>query len=384
MGSLFDAGLLPGRAIEKALAVALLAVLAACAGIDGPSAPSHRLQSAEEGRALVKRALPDSVKDQAGWSTDIYAAFASLGIDPSPDNVCAAVAVIGQESSFQVDPAVAGLARIARKEMDSRRESAGIPKLALDAALALPSSDGKTYGDRLDAVKTEQQLSELYEDFIGRVPFGKSLLAARNPVRTAGPMQVSIAFAEAFSAENPYPYPVARDIRQEVFSRRGGVYFGIAHLLDYPAPYTRQLYRFADYNAGRYASRNAAFQSAVTQASGIPLDLDGDLLLYDSGQSAREPGSTELATRVLARRIGLDNQDIRRDLLREKESSFGQTRLYIRVFALASDASGKPVPHAIVPRISLRSPKITRKLTTEWFAGRVDSRYQDCLRRVGS
>jgi Protein of unknown function (DUF1615) len=35
-----------------------------------------------------------------------------------------------------------------------------------------------------------------------------------------------------------------------------------------------------------------------------------------------------------------------------------------------------------VPRISLHSPKITRELTTQWLAGRVDSRYQDCLRRV--
>jgi hypothetical protein len=384
MVSLFDACHLPRRAIEQSLAVAFLALLAACAGIEGPPGPSHRPLSAEEGRALVKRALPDSVKDQAGWSTDIYAAFASLGINASPDNVCAAVAVIGQESSFQADPAVPGLARIARTEMDRRRESAGIPKLALDAALALSSSDGRSYGERLDAVKTEQQLSELYEDFIGRVPFGKSILAEGNPVRTGGPMQVSVAFAEAFSAENPYPYPVTRNIRHEVFSRRGGVYFGIAHLLDYPAPYTRQLYRFADYNAGHYASRNAAFQNAVTQASGIPLDLDGDLLRYDGGEPAREPGSTELATRVLSRRIDLDNQEIRRDLLREKSLGFGQTRLYTRVFALAYAASGKAVPHAIVPRISLRSPKITRKITTEWFAGRVESRYQDCLRRVGS
>ena len=379
-----DIGRLPNRSIKKLLAVALLAILAACAGIDGPSGPSHHPKSADEGRALVKRALPDSVKDQPGWSTDIYAAFASLGINSSPDNVCAAIAVIGQESSFQADPAVPGLARIARTEMERRRESTGIPKLALDTALALSSSNGKTYGERLDAVKTEQQLSELYEDFIGRVPFGKSILADGNPVRTGGPMQVSIAFAEAFSAENPYPYPVSGNIRHEVFSRRGGVYFGIAHLLDYPAPYTRQLYRFADYNAGHYASRNAAFQNAVTQASGIPLDLDGDLLRYESGQPAREPGSTELATRVLARRIDLDNQDIRHDLLREKASSFDQTRLYNRVFASADDASGKPMPRAIVPRISLRSPKITRKLTTEWFAKRVESRYQDCLRRVGS
>ena len=378
----FHVGLLPGRRIRGSLALALLATLAACAGIEGPSGPGHRPLSAEEGRALVRRALPDSVRDRAGWSTDIYAAFAALGINPSHDNICAAVAVIEQESSFQADPAVPGLASIARKEMDRRREGAGIPKLALDAALALSSSNGRTYDERLDAVKTEQQLSELYEDFIGRVPFGKSLLADRNPVRTGGPMQVSIAFAEAFSAENPYPYPVAGNIRHEVFSRRGGVYFGIAHLLDYPASYPRQLYRFADYNAGRYASRNAAFQNAVTQASGIPLELDGDLLHYENGQPARDPGSTELATRVLARRIDLDNQDIRRDLLREKTPGFEQTRIYIRIFALADDASGRPVPRAILPRIPLHSPKITRQLTTEWFAGRVDSRYQDCLRRV--
>jgi len=372
------------RYLSKFLAAVLLAALGGCAGIEGPSGPGQRPLSAEEGRTLVKRALPDSVKDPVGWSTDIYAAFASLGITPSPDNVCAAVAVIGQESSFQADPVVPGLARIARTDIDRRRESIGIPKLALDAALALTSSNGKTYGERLDAVKTEQQLSELYEDFIGRVPFGKSILADGNPVRTAGSMQVSISFAEAFSAENPYPYPVAGNIRHEVFSRRGGVYFGVAHLLDYPAPYTRQLYRFADYNAGRYASRNAAFQNAVAQASGIPLDLDGDLLRYENGQPARDPGSTELATRVLARRIDLDNPDIRRDLLREKGSTFDQTQLYIRVFALADNASGKAVPRAIVPHISLRSPKITRQLTTEWFADRVDRRYQDCLRRVGS
>ena len=373
---------LMGSGIQKSLAIALIALLASCAAIEGPTpTPGYRPISAAEGRALVTRLLPDGVKDRAGWATDIYAAFAALDLPPTPENLCAAIAVTGQESGFQVDPVVPGLAGIARKEIDKRRESAGIPRFALDAALALPSANGKSYGERLDTAKTEQQLSDVYEEFIGRVPFGKSLLADRNPIRTGGPMQVSIAFAQAFTAA-PYPYPVSGTIRQEVFTRRGGLYFGIAHLLAYPAPYTRLLYRFADFNAGQYASRNAAFQNAVTQVSGIPLQLDGDLLRYDHDQPAREPSSTELATRVLARRISLSNEEIHRDLERGKARSFEQTRLYVRVFGLADQLMAGPAPRAVLPQIALHSPKITRNLTTDWFANRVEGRYQTCLQRL--
>ena len=39
------------------------------------------------------------------------------------------------------------------------------------------------------------------------------------------------------------------------------------------------------------------------------------------------------------------------------------------------------MPQQVMPQIRLVSPKITRKLTTEWFAKRVDGRYQTCLAR---
>ena len=36
---------------------------------------------------------------------------------------------------------------------------------------------------------------------------------------------------------------------------------------------------------------------------------------------------------------------------------------------------------AAVPRIKLQGPKITRRLTTDWYAHRVDERFQRCLSR---
>ncbi|HMN78931.1 MAG TPA: DUF1615 domain-containing protein [Burkholderiaceae bacterium] len=359
---------------------AVLAALAGCAIDDGP-VPVRSALTPAEARALVERAVPPSVtRDRQGWVTDIHAALSSMSLPVNPGSVCSVVAVIEQESSFQANPKVPGLPAIAWREIDGRADRAGVPKFVVRAALALPSRDGRSFGDRIDAASTEQELSDVFQDFIGMVPMGKTLFAGYNPVRTGGPMQVSIAWAEQQAAQRPYPYPVKDSIRGEVFSRRGGLYFGIAHLLDYPAAYDRPLYRFADFNAGHYTSRNAAFQNAVTLVSGVPLALDGDLV--DPKADARRAGATELAVRVLGSRLGLSETRIREDLEKEKTAQFEQTALYQRVFRLADEANRSPVPRAVLPRIRLASPKITRNLTTEWFANRVDERHQRCLARV--
>ena len=281
------------------------------------------------------------------------------------------------------DPPIPGLAPIAWKEIERQRESAGIPKLVLQAALALPSSDGRSYRERIDGATTELQLSEVFDDFIGRVPLAKGFLADRNPVRTGGPMQVSVAFARIHAATaRPYPYPGAKSLRDEVFTRRGGLYFGIAHLLDYPAPYDSRIYRFADFNAGRYASRNAAFQMALSDASGIPLQFDGDLVRFEHGNAVAQPGNTELAARVVARRLEMSDSQVRHDLELGNRPEFERSRLYTRLYALADERGGRAVPRAALPRIELHSAKFTRKLTTEWFARRVSDRYRACLARA--
>jgi hypothetical protein len=35
----------------------------------------------------------------------------------------------------------------------------------------------------------------------------------------------------------------------------------------------------------------------------------------------------------------------------------------------------------VVPRIRLQSPKISRNLTTDWYAHRVNERFQQCLKK---
>jgi hypothetical protein len=254
-------------------------------------------------RAEIAKRLPAKVSNREAWAVDIFAAFESLSIRPTTENICAVVAVTEQESTFQVNPPVPGLAAIARREIDSRAARYHIPGMAVSAALALESPTGATYRQRLDKVRTEQELNDIFEDFINIVPLGGRLFGSLNPVRTAGPMQVSIAYAEQHAAAKKYPYPVHSTIRNEVFTRRGGMYFGMAHLLDYPADYDDMLFRFADFNAGHYASRNAAFQNAVSILAKTPLALDGDLLLH--GSAASDPSKTELAARKLRRFVSV-------------------------------------------------------------------------------
>lgn len=356
-----------------AAAMVMLVALAGCATPPRERVPARR---PAEVRAQIVQLLPAQLADRSGWAVDIYAAFTALDIPPSTSNLCATLAVTAQESTYTISPVVPGLGRIARAEIDRRAAQHHVPRLLVDAALLLKSPNGKRYGERIAAVRTERDLSRIYEDLIGSVPLGQTLFGDANPVRTAGPMQVSVDFAEQYARAHPYPYPVDGSIRHEVFSRRGGMYFGIAHLLGYPAHYDQPLYRFADFNAGWYASRNAAFQNAVSVASGIPLALDGDLVAYGDHSHA---GATERAVRTLAARLDLSDAQLRRDLEQGESLDFEQTELYREVFALADKLHGHPLPRAMVPRIALKSPKITRKLTTAWYASRVDQRYQRCM-----
>ncbi|ARJ40677.1 hypothetical protein B1H58_00795 [Pantoea alhagi] len=332
-------------------------------------------QTPQQMQARITALMPGHVRQKADWSSDMATAFRTQQIEASDSNICAVIAVADQETNFNADSPVPGLPKIAWGEINKRAARLHIPAFLVRTALLIKSPNGRSYADRLDSVRTEKELSAIFDDFINMVPMGQTLFGNLNPIHTGGPMQVSIAFAEANA--RGYPWPVETTIRQEVFTRHGGIWFGVKHLLGYPANYSTPLYRFADFNAGWYASRNAAFQAAVARTTGMKLALDGDLIIYGSDKA----GATELAVRTLAGQIDMSHRAIRRDLEKGDKLEFEKSELWKQVFALADKQAGRRMPREMLPGIRLESPKITRNLTTAWFAQRVNSRYQQCMAR---
>ncbi|MEH8117255.1 DUF1615 domain-containing protein [Aeromonas allosaccharophila] len=340
--------------------------------------PAMQPRKPADMKSRIVRLLPRQVPDKQGWANDVVTALTTQGVTVNDHNVCTVLAVAEQEATYQADPVVPGLGKIAWKEINSRAAKLLIPEFMVRAALSINSPTGKSYAERIDKLRTEREMSEIFEDMISMLPMGKTLFGNLNPVHTGGPMQVSIAFAEANA--RGYPYPIKDAIRHEVFTRRGGIWFGTKHIFGYEAEYPDTLYRFADFNAGWYASRNAAFQAAVSRLSGKTLALDGDLIRYDSDL----PGNTELAVYTLANRVNMSKQAIHQSLKLGDTAEFAETDLYHRIFTLADKQAGKRQPRAILPGIQLKSPKITRNLTTAWFAKRVDDREKRCVRQMAT
>jgi hypothetical protein len=111
------------------------------------------------------------------------------------------------------------------------------------------------------------------------------------------------------------------------------------------------------------------FAPFLRQSFGFPL-LHGGM-----GKDMIDPALT------IAHKLDMSRPQIRRDLLLEKGPAFADSPLYRKVFALADDSARRPLPRQAMPQITLKSPKISRRLTTEWFARRVGERYRNCLAR---
>ena len=146
------------------------------------------------------------------------------------------------------------------------------------------------------------------------------------------------------------------------------------------------LFRFADYNAGRFASRNAAVQDQLNQLTGRKLALDGDLLGYGKdGEVNQEETQSMAALHAFRDRLApaLSDRQLRRDALLEKTADFEATDTYRAITAAFTARFHRAPAYAVLPQVVLDSPKLSRPLSTAWFAQAVDRRLQTCLGSAG-
>ena len=346
----------------------------------------------------VTARVPDKVKDREGWAADVLAALDEQELPADPETVCGVLAVIEQESGFQADPAVPGLAKLIKAELEKKTEKLGpLGPPALHELLSGRAPGSKrTFEERLGTVKTERDLDLLFRDLLGfyrdKFPapykaidlFGALFGASPedlNPVTTVGSMQVSVKFAERLAREQKRDVTAVRD---ELYTRAGGVHYGSARLLGFTAAYSQPLFRFADYNAGVYASRNAALQEQVGKLTELTVVPDGDLLAYDKNSTPLDRDTQSLqAILTFAQRYApeLSERRVRLDVREEKTAELENTDTWRAIKRVYAQRLGVDPPYARVPDVTLRSPKLSQDRSTAWFARSVDARYRRCLER---
>jgi hypothetical protein len=353
----------------------------------------------------IKRIIPSRVNERTAWAQDIFDITEQLGIPQTKDNICSIIAVVDQESNFIADPQVAGLGEKAVKEVQDRLDEKFKDKLGdaiggtvagyFQDVLKNQPSPEDNYLSQMRRVKTERQLDELYREIFDYMSkhyhvsmltgaaklVGQDFAEKLNPVTTLGSMQVHIGYAKEHKRQGGN----IAELRTDLYSQYGGLYYGIHRLMMYAANYDKAIYRFADYNSGMYSSRNAAFQSMLNDLTVAELDLDGDLLLYNkdgSIRSAKSQSERELIGVFANHNILVTPRQMRTDLKKEKEKKFEDTATYRAVAKLYQEQTGKDPIYAIMPEVVISGPKLSRDYNTNWFATRVNGRYQSCMQRA--
>jgi hypothetical protein len=357
--------------------------------------------SANQVASLIERAEPH-VDDAFGWANDLRASLETHQLPRNRENVCAMIAVIDQESSFQANPSIPGLGKNAIQAISHKLDNIPLIGITLGGSarqwLSKNPSSSRNYLERILQAKTERDLDLLYREVVTNFldkgnlkvlrnsPLVRDLTEGLNEIDTIGSMQTAVSFAvseEEKRRKHTLNVEEIWGIRNHLYTRQGGMEYGALLLLGYESGYQQKIHRFADFNAGRYASRNAAFQSIVAELINRSLALDGDLLNYGAdGSPSGLVSNSEEAINVTVKQynLGIDAEQVHQDLLREKQISLTETETYRAIRAQYKQLKGQDAPYAIVPGIQLHSEKTASILTTARFAEMVNKRYQTCMK----
>ena len=353
----------------------------------------------------IRKVIPARVNDRESWSQDIFDIMQELSIPKTKQNVCSIVAVVDQESNFVADPTVPGLGAKAVEEINSRLKEKFEAKLGekiggtvagyFEDVLKNQPSPENNYMSQMRKVQTERELDLLYREIFDYMAqhyhvsaltgaaklVGQDIGEKLNPITTLGSMQVHINYAK----EHKRKAGGIAELRNDLYTQYGGLYYGIHRLMEYPADYDEAIYRFADYNSGMYSSRNAAFQKMLGALTEAEINLDGDLLLYNKDGDVRSTQSQtekELIAVFAQNNVLVTPRQIRADLKKEKEKKFEDTQTYLAVQKLYQKKTNKEPMYAVMPQVVISGPKLSRDYNTNWFASRVNGRYEQCMQKA--
>ncbi|MDQ8934363.1 DUF1615 domain-containing protein [Acinetobacter rudis] len=353
----------------------------------------------------IRKLIPARVNDRASWAKDIASITNTLKIENSKENICSIIAIVDQESNFVANPNVPGLGQKAVKEVSNRLQEKFEDKLGetlggplanyFNDVLRTQPSVEDNYLKQMSKVKNEQQLDVLYREIFEYMSqhyhvsaltgaaklVGQDLAEKMNPITTLGSMQVHINYAKEHKRNSMNN----NELRDDLYTQYGGLYYGIHRLMLYPAAYDKAIYRFADYNSGMYSSRNAAVQKMVEKLTGIDLSLDGDLLSYDKNAKpliAATSSEKAINTLFITNKVLITPRQIRNDLKDEKSADFEKTQTYLAISKLYQEKTGKNPIYAIMPEVVISGPKLSRDYNTNWYASRVNGRFETCMQRA--
>lgn len=329
---------------------------------------------------LILAARPNNSSPEK-WAQAIKESLEELGQPVDKEHVCAVAAVISQVSGFSIAPENSRMASILRKKIESA-ETNEVLRFIIETRLDQKASNGRTFRENIDSVASELDFEQWYDEFTS-ASITKPILLVLNKdasdlVTTIGSMQVSVKFAEEYP-KKPLNAGFG-SVRNMLYTCKGGVFYGTAYLLDYKHNYDDWKYVFADFNAGHYSSRNAGFQKMLAKLTKKTVVQDGDLMSYENGDI--KPSTTYETFIGFLKKKGMefDEGRIRKDFSKEKSYDFENTWSYTTIAEMHRKKYGRTI-YAVLPDIPLNSPKfVSKNLSTKWFAQRVKSRYNHCMR----
>ncbi|MBM3162172.1 MAG: DUF1615 family protein [Chlorobi bacterium] len=334
----------------------------------------------EQIEKMVLQARPNTPSADV-WSKAIKESLEELGQPVDKEHVSAVVAVISQVSGFSISQKNRRMGAILREKIKSA-ESNEVMRFIIETRLDQKASNGRTFRENIDAIESELDFEKWYDEFTSASITKPILLVLRKDasdlVTTIGSMQVSVKFAEEYP-KKPRNTGFG-SVRDMLYTLKGGVFYGTAYLLDYKRDYDDWKYVFADFNAGHYTCRNAGFQKMLSNLAQAKIVMDGDLMRYENGDSS--PSATYEAFVGFLKKKGVEfnENQVRSDFSKEKSREFEKTWSYRTTAELHERKYGRLI-HAVLPDIPLDSPKFaSRNLSTKWFAQRVKSRYNHCMR----